>query len=151
MDSRPWWCHLHTLLGKELAFSKKKKITLVKLHTENYLMIKFMILFLLHCDSYLEYLNGLAPTQCPRSSGSFLLLFQFIHVCEQKQNKKKNCNSIHASVKYSENLQCKCSKNVVLLSTGLHATVLFIWETVCWSNHSTYSTVERRTPHSALQ
>ena len=34
------------------------------------------------------------------------------------------------------------SKNVVLLSIGLYADVIFVWETICWANYASHFTIE---------
>ena len=41
-------------------------------------------------------------------------------------------------------LQLKCSKNVVLLSNGLHADVLPLWEEIRWSNHTSHFATKGR-------
>lgn len=73
----------------------------------------FILLFILfRCTviyRYLEYLNGLAPTQCPQSSGSCLPLFHFIHVCSfcnsmDTSDQGRGFASVSLTVNYSENL-----------------------------------------------
>jgi hypothetical protein len=49
------------------------------------------------------------------------------------------------------NIKKKCSKNVVLLSIGLHANVISVWKKICWTNYTSDSVIERRAVRSALR
>ena len=106
---------------------------------------------------YQEYMSGQAAIHCPQNSGFFLissLCIQVLvtHIFLLKRTLFKMhitqklyvaVSKVHVSNRHDLHYT-KYRKNVILLSLGLLANVLFIWEEICQSNHRLDSITKTR-------
>ena len=91
-------------------------------------------------STYCFYLNQSSLLKVVTTK--FYRFFFFFFFFLKFHNKTFNIQNAYFTYGLPIALPLKCSQNVVLLSDGVHAHVILIWEKVCGPNHTSHSSIE---------